>query len=346
MVLNECLVSTVGSSLSPVSMEALDLDDDSYLDEMAEGDRVGYLRHFFEPSGRRESRHGLAPTKLDRLAHDRLFEELPKLVKGSFVVGEESIPEHWNYVIDEAPSGSYIWLLDSIDGSGPQDTVAFGYATTVILYRLEDDPGRSIALRRATPYMSVTVTSSSRMLGWIYPDIVGASQLNLVNPDHGRPDLIELSEPLVAPDMVRKNWIAAVAAQAKHRKLLQPLFSEESPYTVITLGGAPALPGLLLDRLSAVVIPRPQSRHDAAPLLALAGQGLHFWDIATLGAYSDDEVRGFFSDIVRPLQSPQSNPTYLPVPAMVVSRDALVGLEIARTIWGHWGATTPGNGES
>lgn len=105
----------------------------------------------------------------------------------------------------------------------------------------------------------------------------------------------------------------------------------------MTLGGAPALPGLLLEKLAAIVIPSPQTRHDA-PLLPLASHmGMHFIDIQSGEFYSDAEVRSFLTGVVRP-----KHPDYKPVPPMVISRDPLFGIELAAIIRDGWDAERKG----
>lgn len=334
-ILSRRLSEVVAFGLDKKTLGAVDLEDPALLDNMPEGDKIAQLYRLYRKLGRdqpsaRESAQGLPQTTLDRLAHEQMKRDLERLVKGSMVVGEEAKPRDWDGV-DKAPPGSYVWVLDAIDGSGPQDTLGFGYSVNVILYITHAD-------RPATPRMAVTVTSSALMLGWIHPGTVGAAYLNILDESTGRPRIAEILHPLADLELVMKergNWVSAVAAQPKHRELVRPLF-EGTRWVVQTLGGAPAMPGLLVDMLSAIVIPTPQTRHDASPLLALAsGMGLTFVGITTSEVYSDAHVRRFFLGIERPGQN-ADNPLYTPVPAMVVARDRDVAFELARDVREHW----------
>lgn len=336
-VLYQRLTEVVAFGLDKKTLGTVDVEDRRYLDNMPEGDKLTYLYKLERDllvggAAKRESGHGLAQTQLDALAHEAMKSRLEPLVRDSLVAGEEAKASDWDKAL-AAPSGTYVWILDAIDGSGPQDTAGFGYSSNALLYRVRDG-------RPAKPVMSVTVTSSALMLGWIEPGTVGAAYLNVVDDATGQPTIAELVQPLASLELVtkeRRNWIAVVAAQPEQRSLVQCLFDSDR-WVVMTLGGAPAMPGLLVDLLAAVVIPNAQTRHDAAPLLALAsGMGITFIDIADGQVYSDAQVRDFFLGLERPGVG-ASNPLYKPVPAMVVGRDPDTAAELAEEIRSYWAA--------
>lgn len=328
LALHRGLAEMMALDLDRKRLQTLDLDDEEYTRRMPAHDRTAYLRRLYRRARPRESDIGLAQTPLDRVAHVTMADALQKLLPGSFVVGEEASDDDWTLACN-APPGTFVWVLDAIDGSGPQDTVAFGYSANVILYHLREN-------RPAKPVMAVIVTDASRMLGWISPGTVGAAQLNHIDPDTGRPTFVELLEPLAEEDAVHLNWISFVGAQPEARRRLMPLFTDKF-ITAFNLGGAPAMPGLLTGALGAVVIPSPQSRHDAAPLLALAsGQGVHFVDIESGRFLTDQTVRAFFDGLERPNLEKRRNPRYKSIPAMVVARDAMMALELANILKRHW----------
>ncbi|MCM0616546.1 hypothetical protein MOD31_10970 [Paenarthrobacter sp. TYUT067] len=317
MILHHGLSEAVARGQYPLPSRTIDLDDEVYLRKMPAHDRWRHLERLIKAANPRLSDIGLAQTDNDVAAHVLISEKLRERVPGSIVVGEEASERDWAKC-GAAPAGTLVWQLDAIDGSALQDTVGFGYSANVILYRkVEGAP--------AEPVVSVTVTSSSTMMAWVYTGQVGASHLNSIDPHTGEPMILELLEPVKSVEQVREGWVAVVAAQAKDRAKVRPLF--ETDLSIMTLGGAPALPGLLLEKLAAIVIPSPQTRHDA-PLLPLASHmGMHFIDIATGENYSDADVRAFFAGIAHP-----NDVDYKPVPAMVISRDLLFGIELANII--------------
>jgi hypothetical protein len=321
--LHKVLCEVLALELEPQKSSVFDLDDETYLRTMAEDDRASHIRFLLSQHDDREGTEGLAQTPMDKLAHVLIGERLTALVKCSLVGGEEATGFQWS-AIEAAAPGHLYWDLDAIDGSALEDTVSYGFSSNVLLYR------RDVGLD-ATPLMSVTVTSSGRMLGWIAPNRVGAAQLSFLDPHVGEPLVAELLEPLRKVDEIRADWIAVVAAQPKDRTRAMPLFASHR-WNIQTLGGAPALPGLLLGRLSAVVILDPQTRHDATPLLALAsGQGLHFLDVLTGRQYTDAEVRGFFNGFARPGTS-----GYLPIPGpMVIARERSIAIELVDELQWH-----------
>lgn len=334
--LRERLSYVIALGLDRKTLELLDLEDEEYIRRMPADDRYTHIRRTIRRSkGERESKAGLAQTELDRIAHHLMAERLRNVIPESFVAGEEATEAAWDEAL-AAPSGSYVWIIDAIDGSGPQDTVGFGYSVNALLYRKQGDGP-------AKPLLSVTVTSSAMMLGWIWPGTVGAAKLDVIDEYTGHPTIVEILEPLVEIDAIRRNWIATVGAQPESQERLAPLWG--SGWALMTLGGAPAMPGLLIDRLAAVVIPTPQTRHDAAPLLALAsGQGLHFVDIRTGRMYTDAQVQTFFDGIERPGSEVSPNPLYKPVPEMVVARDLLTALELSNVLRQHWETLERGEG--
>lgn len=320
-ILSEGLAEAVAFGQFPVESTVLDLDDEDYLREMPAHDRWEHMQRLVAAADPRANVPGLAQTKNDVVAHQLMAIGLKKLIPGSKVIGEEASDGEWDEC-KAAPPGTFVWKLDAIDGSALQDTVGFGYSANVILYRKREG-------QPAEPLMLVVVTSSSTMIGWLYTGQVGAAHLNARDPHTREAVILELIEPVKALDQLREGWVAVVAAQATDRALVRSLF--DSDLSVITLGGAPALPGLLLEKLAAVVIPSPQTRHDA-PLLPLAAQmGLHFIDIHTGQVYTDADVRAFFPGIAHP-----NDPDYKPVPAMVISRELLFGLELAAGIRTEW----------
>lgn len=321
MILHRRLPEAVAMGQYPAENTVMDLDDEDYLRDMPEHDRWSHLKRLIEAADPREHQEGGAQTKNDVAAHLLIGTDLKALIAGSIVVGEEASKRDWAR-FRAAPPGTFVWVLDAIDGSALQDTVGFGYSANVILYRKLDG-------KPEEPLLMVTVTSSSTMTGWLYTGQVGASHLNALDPNTGEPMILELLEPVKPLDQVRQGWVAVVAAQAKDRAKVHTLF--QSDLSIMTLGGAPALPGLLLERLAAVVIPSPQTRHDA-PLLPLASHmNMHFVDIERCEFYSDAQIRSFFTGVV-----PPSHPNYKPVPAMVVSRDPLFGMELAHRIRAGW----------
>jgi hypothetical protein len=332
-VLYSTLIEVIAFGLDEKFLNAVDLDDPTFLDKMPEGDKLEYLHRLkdamdVDEGASRESYHGLAQTELDRMAHLAMKAPLEGLVAGSLVAGEEATPEEWDRVM-AAPPGTYVWILDAIDGSGPQDTVGFGYGVEALLYRTR-------AGKPAQPVMSVSVNSSALLLGWIDPGTVAAAYLNVT--EDGRPRIAELLQPLAPMELVareRGNWVSVVAAQADHRSLIQPLLDGRR-WVVMTLGGAPAMAGILVDKLAALVIPSSQTRHDAAPLLALAsGMGLSFVEIRSGAVLSDAQVRRCFLGIERPGHR-GANPAYRPIPAMAVARALDVAVDLAAELREHW----------
>jgi len=285
------------------------------------------------PDEARESTLGLPQSPVDREVHKRIKKGLKKLVKNSLVVGEESSETDWNeaMAVLRERRAALIWQLDAVDGSGPQDTAGFGYSANVLLYDTAEDP--------AIPILSVTVKENGLMLGWIegYPPI--AVYLNVRHGRNHKHRIVTLTEPLADLALVnkeRQRWVAVVAAQPQHRELVSPLLVAKSRWTVSTLGGAPAMPGLVVDKLAALVIPEPQTRHDAAPLLALANVGgLFFQDIGTGDMLSPDDVVGFFPGVVRPPVTKGDNPAYTPIPALVIARDAGICRELTSLLAPH-----------
>lgn len=297
---------------------------------LAEEDFVQGVEHVRQlPRGARESTQGLPQTALDKRTHKRMAKALRKIVPTAVVAGEEADKLDWS-AAEEAHktcSGVPVFLLDAIDGSGPQDTTGFGYSVNVILYDTDTRP--------ATPYLMVTVKDNGLMLGWMEGFPVQAAYVNVLHGRRRQPRLLTIAEPLAHVDLVnaeRQRWIAAVAAQPKHRKLIEPLLAPGSPWTMSTYGGAPAMPGLVVDQLAALVISSNQTRHDAAPLLALAHVGgLHFLNVNTMTHLTAQEIPRLFLGIVRPTM----DPAYKPIPPMVIARDPDIGLELATTLHTH-----------
>ena len=255
MILHRRLPEAVAMGQYPAEDTVMDLDDENYLRNMPEHDRWSHLKRLIEAADPRENQDGGAQTENDVAAHLLIGADLKALIKGSIVVGEEASKADWLNFNKAAP-GTFVWVLDAIDGSALQDTVGFGYSTNAILYRkLQEGP--------AEPLMMVTVTSSSTMTAWLYTGQVGASHLNAVDPHTGEPVILELLEPVKSLEQVRHGWVAVVAAQAKDRARVRALF--DSDLSIMTLGGAPALPGLLLERLAAVCASEPPNQARCAP---------------------------------------------------------------------------------
>ena len=59
--------------------------------------------------------------------------------------------------------------------------------------------------------------------------------------------------------------------------------------------------------------------------------GMNFIDIESCEFYTDAKIRSFFNGVV-----PPHHPNYKPVPAMVISRDPLFGMELAHSIRAGW----------
>lgn len=324
------------------------VDTEEKPDLPAEHDFAARMNHLRPgPPETRESTIGLPQTPLDRDVHAGLKRRLMKLVQGSLVVGEEASQRDWNKAMLalRRQDGTLLWQIDAVDGSGPQDTAGFGYSTNVILYDTSEDP--------AVPILSVVVKENGLMLGWYegYNPIVA-----YLNVRHGMKHeyrVVTLTEPLAEVPLVneeRERWVAVVGAQPKHRELVAPLLDPTSTWTVSTFGGAPAMPGLVVDKLAALVIPSPQTRHDAAPLLALAkigaGGGLHFQCIRTGAMLTPEDVHGFFRGVVRPPASKGDNPAYTPIPPMVVARDPKICDELRSTLADHMFARHDQTGSS
>lgn len=260
---------------------------------------------------------GLPATVADRFAHDFVARRIVKVIHRMPIAGEEAGDHAWAQVLRRAvekPGGTakLFGILDAIDGSGPQDTFGLGYSSNLLLFSSTGDPAT------ARPEMSITVTSEGTLLGWsrggrvVAAELAGAKRVEDV-------EVVTLTEPRVGVREVRDRWVAAVAAQPHQREVIRSLLEAESDVTVSTLGGAPVMPALLLYRLHALIVPAPQTRHDASGLLPLAeSMGYVFKDLRTGRNYSDEEVQSFFSGIADPSAPPGQ---YRPIPAMIVARD-------------------------
>lgn len=300
------------------------IDTEAKPESTTEGDFASHVNGLRpKPEADRESNKGLAQTPLDRDVHRALRKRLRHLIKGSLVAGEEANPADWTRATDAArrQTGALVWIVDAVDGSGPQDTCGYGYSTNILLY--------DTAERSAVPILSVMVKENGLMIGWIEGHTPIAVYLNVRHGSAHGFRVVPLTEPLADPKLVtheRERWVATVAAQPKDRQLITPLLTADSPWTVMTMGGAPAMAGLVVDKLGAVIISKPQSRHDAAPLLAIAkvggvGHDLFFLGIQSGELFSPEAIASFFRGIVRPPATKSDNPAYTPIPPMIVGRD-------------------------
>lgn len=264
---------------------------------------------------------GLPPTMADRKAHELIERRIGHIIEVDVVSGEEGTDAAWAKLLsfaelDPRDRTVLLALLDSIDGSGPQDTFGVGYSTNLLIYR-----GTGHAAT-AEPEIGIVVTCTGTMLAWSHGDPVYAAELAGAHSAE-EVELVALLEPKVPVEEVRHGWVAAVAAQQRHREPLRGLIAPGSSVSLGTLGGAPVMPQLLLGRLHALVVPSAQSRHDAVPLLALAQEmGLTFKDLATGRNYTNAQVRGFFTGLHAPAESNrgEGSTAYRPVPAMIVAR--------------------------
>lgn len=311
VALNACLEDVAEFSLDRGALtRALEPRATSATDAMPLVSRVQKLLR--NRGGQRESDLGHSQTEFDVVAHLLAAEALTRILPGSVVVGEEATVAAWDAAQTTRP-GDYIWLLDAIDGSNLQDTVGFGFSSNVILYRV-------VGEGRADPVAGIVVTASSLMASWVGPRLVTVAYLSAGRQGRHAPDTRVLDAPIVAACDVRQGYVAVAGAEPDRRALVMPLLQSTS-LTVLSAGGAPAAAGLLLGRLSALILPEASTRHDAVPLLALAaGQGMSFVAISDEREFADDEVRQLFSNVERPKVAGTDNPRYRPVPPMVIAR--------------------------
>lgn len=301
--------------------EALDADDESLIESMSEEENLARIRSLqdahWDGIPREASSIGQPQTAADLFAHRDIKEVLERLVPGSKVAGEEATPQEW----DEAMASRIAWVVDAIDGSSLHDTVGYGYGTTAILYF------------DGFPMLMVSVNDSGRMVAWISAGREPAKVMaGLLRSPRSVTEIDAPIHPVESLDPDRGSTVAVVAALPKHRDQVMGILTR-SRWTVMTLGGAPAMSGLLLGRLAAVVVPKPQTRHDAAPLLALnEGMGLHFLDLSSGRRIPHEELQSYFWGVQRPQIGAENNPDYLSIPAMVIARDGRVAQEIVKDI--------------
>jgi hypothetical protein len=107
---------------------------------------------------------------------------------------------------------------------------------------------------------------------------------------------------------------------------------ETTPYaglTVGTTGGAPAAIVLVAARLAALVLPNPQTLHDAAPMLALAALNIPTFDERG-NPVSYPALKARLHELARPSAG---HAAYHPVPRLVFSRRPELGRLLAQRIW-------------
>lgn len=333
-ILDQGLIDAAVLSLFSPDRSPVDLDDPNLVSGLSEEERVRLLNLLGLDAGTRESTKGYAASKTDKVAHAWIAEQLRKLLPGSLVAGEESPDHEWTAAL-AAREGECLWNLDAIDGSRPLEIAGYGFSSNVILYQVRAGV--------FVPILQVVVNSSGLMLGWaeecraadcFAPTRVAVAQLRHADPGTGLPMMIELTEPQLPLSKVVRDTVGVVAATYDARMSIAGVLDDPiGRWTVVTLGGAPVLPQLLVGHLEAVLIPTPQTRHDASPLLPLAsGMGLFFVDLETDQRYTDDEIRKFFYGLVRPHGDDPTQPSYTPVPALVVARELAVAQQIA-TAW-------------
>jgi hypothetical protein len=141
---------------------------------------------------------------------------------------------------------------------------------------------------------------------------------------------------------IRHDVVACVAASPRHRELIAPLLATgvdwqlpgpntapNAGLTVLTLGGAPAAIGLVVARLAALVLPNPQTLHDAAPMLALAALDIASFDERG-NPVSYPELKARFNELARPAAG---HDRFHPVPRLLFARRPELGRLLARRIF-------------
>ena len=229
---------------------------------------------------------------------------------------------------DGSPGG-----LDALDGSALFDTVTYGHGATAGLYRA----GHGGAVE-----LLYTVTVNSTGLALVY---LARHDAVFVGSAGAEGTFRRITATDLWPvENIRHDVVACVAASPRHRELVAPLFAtdvdwplpgrETPPHaglTVVTTGGAPAAIGLVVARLAALVLPNPQTLHDAAPMLALAALEIPTFDERGIPV-SYPALKAQFHELARP---DAGHAAYHPVPRLVFSRRPELGRLLAERIFGR-----------
>jgi fructose-1,6-bisphosphatase/inositol monophosphatase family enzyme len=196
--------------------------------------------------------------RADRATHVAVEAFLRTQDPTSWVAGEEATVDEWR-LAGNASTGSSVYVLDAIDGSGPFEELTFGYGLTLTTYIKLD-----VGLR----FVGALVTNSSGF--YVISDGVGTFVGNVLT-SHSP---IQLTDPLrgdVTPS------IAIVAAKSEDRVRLGRLSSEGTAFStaanMYNVGGSPAALGMALGRLGIILCPAEQAAWDAAYLPALVALG-------------------------------------------------------------------------
>ena len=298
------------------------------------------LRRQLDSGHRRTNREavaGMPPIEADVSSHRQIRSELQDEFPDLPIAGEEGEGPDWTELMS-APPGSFVVTVDSIDGSWGLETSGACFSTNFCIYRrgsgrIGDD--RLLA--------HVVLSSNGRNLVYEAPSKVWVG--------HRGRKLTQRTDFLYAPDEVRPGSVATVAVQPHHLNGRLAVLWDSSqtwglpsyvsggrtyqspPLSPFGAGGAPLFVEMICGRLDNIVIPHPQTGHDAAGLLSLPILGAHCFAFdgrpITVG-----ELREAFNIVDRP-----KGKQYNPIPEMVVSRDATLGQLIAERL-GASGAET------
>lgn len=275
---------------------------------------------------RAETNSGLEQTPTDRRCHEHLMNSLFETYPGCVVVGEEATTAEWDERYKQHPVGTRLFVLDSIDGSAPHDSLGFGFSVNVLMYVKTEEEVFELAL------MLITTSSGISIAECFDTDRVYIR--NLIDPYST--DIL-ISEPHVPLSAVRSGFTAVVGALPEARRRAAALMDTtkgwglpdlkvggfdhvDPPLSIFTTGGAPVTAGLALLHLDAMVTTDWSTVHDACGLLALVTLGIPAYWIDTQERINLGELKGLFSD---PQQPPygESARAYKPIGPHVVCRD-------------------------
>lgn len=247
---------------------------------------------------------GEPPIPADRRVHAVISGTIRAALPRARVVGEEAISSEWDDA-KSAPTGTYIFTVDAIDGSLPYSCLGFGYSSNIVLHQRH--------IGRDKLILSAVANSSGIMA------LYNEGQV-LVGQVDANSDLVIASMPLSEP---KERTVAILGALPRHRTKARAVIADESAI-VFTTAGAPASLGVLAGSLESLVAHSPQTLHDAAFLPAFAA--LHIPILTEKGEFlSLAEVESIFER-----NWENENPrTSHPCPAFIASRNELRAIEIA-----------------
>lgn len=329
VISNLCITNLEKASSELINPRGLELDSQD--ESTISSETAFHALNAADAKNRGEhTHHGLPAIQEDISAHRRLEELIMKCgipaLANSVVVGEEAVQQMW--IRARALRVGLVVVLDAIDGSSRFDTLSSGHSTNVLVYRKAEDNYE---------LMLAIVVTGRHTVAWMAP--------NRVFIRANREPFQEINEPRSANP--RPGYVATVGAMPHHREKIAALLGtdpdpswELPPYqtgdkvfhnpapTVFTDGAAPAVVGLAIGRLSAMIITSQQTLHDAAQLPALIALGLPIH--GATGPLDPAELMELFNQ----LSGPGTGDAYTPIPPFVVGRDENFVAKLARRVLG------------